>query len=427
METITDIPLMQEAVESCHYFWKAGWGEFHAGNLSYLLSEEELAELAPYFRPDPIRVPVEFDTCGLEGRCFLATRSGGQFRTLPRRVERDMGIIRVLDGAYEILWGYDGGAGRPTSELPAHLLCHAARLGCDPGNRIVMHCHPTYLNAMTTIADMEEHAFTKALWSLNSECILVFPDGVGTLPWMVCGEGPIGPATAEKMRTYRVVVWPCHGMFASGGSFDEVIGLIEAIEKNAQVYVSVNGQPKNVISDRQLEELAAHFGLKAQVRPVAEGEVPIADLIDERLMLFDIDASSKEDLIRQMAQRAEEAGYVVPGYADDVIERELSYPTALPTPVMKVAVPHAMVQDHVLKSTIVAARLAHPVTFKEMGDGINDVEVEMAFMLVAKGDKHHLKVLQKLIMMIADSQQLEVIKGISEPAAMASELLARLS
>lgn len=262
MSSILDTPLLKEAVASCHYFWEAGWGEFHAGNLSYLLSEEELADLKPFFRDDPIRVPVAFDTCGLEGRYFLATRSGGQFRTLPNRVERDMGIIRVVEGAYEIVWGYEDGAGRPTSETPAHLLCHAARLSQNPDNRIVMHCHPTYLNAMSTIADMSEEALTKTLWSLNSECVLVFPDGVGVLPWMKCGEGPIGPATAEKMKTYRVVVWPYHGIFASGSSFDETIGLIETIDKNAHVYVLVGGNIKQCITDEQVHELADHFGLE---------------------------------------------------------------------------------------------------------------------------------------------------------------------
>ena len=173
-----------------------------------------------------------------------------------------MGIIRVVEGAYEIMWGYENGTGRPTSETPAHLLCHAARLSQNPDNRIVMHCHPTYLNAMSTIADMSEEALTKTLWSLNSECVLVFPDGVGVLPWMKCGEGPIGPATAEKMKTYRVVVWPYHGIFASGSSFDETIGLIETIDKNAHVYVSVGGNIKQCITDEQVHELADHFGLE---------------------------------------------------------------------------------------------------------------------------------------------------------------------
>ncbi len=265
MGSILDLPLMREAAESCHLFWQSGWGECHAGNLSYLLSEDEVAELAPYFLDEPVRVEATFDTCGLEGRYFLATRSGSQFRTIVSRVETDLGILRVGEGFYEIVWGYGDGELRPTSELPAHLLCHAARLASNDANRIVMHCHPTYVNAMSTIADMEERAFTKMLWSLNSECILVFPEGIGTLPWMPCGEGSIAPATAEKMRTYRVVVWPYHGMFASGESFDEVIGLIETIEKNAQVYVAVGGKPQNRISDEQLRELAEHFGLDPEI------------------------------------------------------------------------------------------------------------------------------------------------------------------
>ena len=265
MNSIEDSPLIKEAIASCHYYWKAGWGEFHAGNLSYLLDEGELAQLSEFFLPEPVRVPVDFDTCGLVGRSFLVTRTGGSFRTIPDRVSRDLGVIRVVDNAYEILWGLSEGQGRPTSELPAHLLCHASRLSTGAKNRIVMHVHPTYINAMTTLASLDEREFTKELWRLNSECIVVFPEGLGVLPWMVCGEGPIGPATAEKMRDYRVVVWPYHGIFASGGSFDEVIGLIETVEKCAQVYVSVSGSPRHCITDDELRALAAHFGLKAEV------------------------------------------------------------------------------------------------------------------------------------------------------------------
>ena len=54
-------------------------------------------------------------------------------------------------------------------------------------------------------------------------------------------------------------------MIASGESFDVVIGLIETIEKNAQVYVAVNGEPKKRISDDELRELAHHFGLDPEI------------------------------------------------------------------------------------------------------------------------------------------------------------------
>ena len=198
MNSIEDSPLIKEAIASCHYYWKAGWGEFHAGNLSYLLDEGELAQLSEFFLPEPVRVPVDFDTCGLVGRSFLVTRTGGSFRTIPDRASRDLGVIRVVDNAYEILWGLSEGQGRPTSELPAHLLCHASRLSTGAKNRIVMHVHPTYINAMTTLASLDEREFTKELWRLNSECIVVFPEGLGVLPWMVCGEGPIGPGLPRR-------------------------------------------------------------------------------------------------------------------------------------------------------------------------------------------------------------------------------------
>lgn len=157
-----------------------------------------------------------------------------------------------------------------------------------------------------------------------------------------------------------------------------------------------------------------------------EEAIKIADLVAPELVLFDVEAQTKEELIRKLAGRAEENGYVVQGYAGDVIEREQSYPTALPTAVMKVAVPHAIVQDHVLKAGIVVGRLAQPVAFKEMGDGVRDVDVECAFMLVAKGDKHHLSVLQRLIGMLADQASMEELKAVDTPEGMVEFLVEKL-
>lgn len=263
MESIMTIPFMEEIIESCHYFWEAGWGEFHAGNVSYLLSDEEISAASEWFEREPVHVEVGFEASELEGSCFLVTRAGGAFRTIRNHASRDLGIIRIGNQGYDILWGLDGGKARATSELPAHILCHQARRRKNADNKIVMHCHPTYVNAMTAIHELDEKEFTKSLWKMNSECILVFPEGLGLLPWMVCGDGPIGPATAEKMEKYRVVIWPIHGMFASGASLEETIGLIETIEKNAHIYLMCQGCLKNCIHDNQLKALAEAFHITA--------------------------------------------------------------------------------------------------------------------------------------------------------------------
>ena len=91
----------------------------------------------------------------------------------------------------------------------------------------------------------------------------MFPDGIGVLPWMLCGNNAIGEATAEKMKQYRLVVWGIHGIYGVGKTMDEAFGLIETVEKAAQLYMLYAHLPhKNTILDHQLVEIAEHFGVE---------------------------------------------------------------------------------------------------------------------------------------------------------------------
>ena len=179
---------------------------------------------------------------------------------------KNLGIVRLKDGGAtaELLWGFSDG-GKFTSEFPAHMMSHAARLAVDPHNRVVMHCHPTNLLAMTYVHDLDEIKFTRTLWQMCTECIVVFPDGVNVLPWMLCGTNEIGIATAEKMSSARLVVWAQHGLYGAGADLDEAFGLIETAEKAAEIYMKIAHLPlKNTITDAQMHELEAHFGVKAR-------------------------------------------------------------------------------------------------------------------------------------------------------------------
>ena len=96
-----------------------------------------------------------------------------------------------------------------------------------------------------------------------TECIVVFPDGIGVLPWMVCGNNEIGVATAKKMEDYRLVVWGLHGIYGAGKDMDETFGLIETVEKAAQLYMSIAHLPHlNTIRDEELKAVADAFGLE---------------------------------------------------------------------------------------------------------------------------------------------------------------------
>ncbi len=141
-------------------------------------------------------------------------------------------------------------------------MCHMARLKKDPENRVVMHSHPTHTLAMNFVHELDEKKFTHTLWEMCTECIVVFPDGVGILPWMLCGTNGIGEATAKKMAEFRLVIWAMHGIYGAGKSLDETFGLIETVEKAAQIYMLACNRPRvNTITDEQLKELAEYFGV----------------------------------------------------------------------------------------------------------------------------------------------------------------------
>ena len=263
MKDILTAPFLLELCRTVSNMYRLGWDERNGGNISWMLDEAQVGEYLDLSRV--VRtIPTGFEAKPLIGKIFIVTGTGKYFRNIPKYPERDLGIIRIAEDGVtaELLWGFSDG-GKFTSELPAHLMSHMTRLSVDPANRVVMHCHPTYLLAMNFVHPLEEKALTHTLWEMCTECMVVFPDGVGVLPWMVCGTNEIGIATAEKMKEFRLVVWGMHGLYGVGKDIDEAFGLIETVEKAAQVYMLSYNRPRiNTIRDDELVEIAKAFGLE---------------------------------------------------------------------------------------------------------------------------------------------------------------------
>ncbi len=265
MKDILQAKFMVEMIRTATNMYAHGWDERNGGNISLLLSEEEVTE---YLDPEKVlrTIPTGFEAKELDGKIFLVTGTGKYFKNVQYEPDVNLGIVRLTDGGRnaELLWGFTDG-GQFTSEFPAHMMSHAARLAVDPANRVVMHCHPTNLLAMTYVHDLDEVQFTRTLWQMCTECIVVFPDGVNVLPWMLCGTNEIGVATAEKMKTARLVIWSQHGIYGAGKDLDETFGLIETAEKAAEIYMKIAHLPlKNTITDVQMHELEVRFNVKAR-------------------------------------------------------------------------------------------------------------------------------------------------------------------
>ena len=254
MKDILEAPFVVEMIRTTTNMYNHGWDERNGGNISLLLEE---ADVKDYLDTDAVirAIPTGFSAPELDGKYFLVTGTGKYFKNVQYAPDVNLGLVRIANGGEtaELLWGFTDG-GKFTSEFPAHMMSHVARLKVDPDNRVVMHCHPANLLAMTYVHTLDEREFTRTLWQMCTECIVVFPDGVNVLPWMLCGTNEIGEATAEKMSTARLVVWSLHGIYGAGKDLDETFGLIETAEKAAEIYMKIAHLPRvNTITDEQMQ------------------------------------------------------------------------------------------------------------------------------------------------------------------------------
>ena len=255
---------VKDFLEAAELVSSKGWAERNAGNMSCIIPEIEAKKYFDIGQPTK-SFELDVNVKELAGKIFLVTATGTYLRKLRADPASGLGVVKVSEGgnSLDLLWGFEGN-NSPTSEIRMHFMGHLERLKVDPNHRVIIHTHATNTIVMSTIGELDDKAFTAALWRMHSECLVVFPDGISIIPWMVPGTPEISSATAEKLRDYRIVVWPLHGLIGAGGSVDEVMGLIETVEKNAEIYVKSMGLESShrVVTDKQLIDIAKYFNVK---------------------------------------------------------------------------------------------------------------------------------------------------------------------
>lgn len=257
--------------------WEQGWHERNGGNLSYRMKMEEVEQVKENFQPSEwkeIGTTVE----KLAGEFFLVTGSGKYFRNVIINPEDSICIIEVdsTGTKYRIMWGLVNG-GKPTSELPSHLMNHEVKkLATDGRYRVIYHAHTTNIIALTFVLPLEDEVFTRELWEMATECPVVFPDGVGVVPWMVPGGRDIAVATSKLMEKYDLAIWAHHGMFAAGEDFDLTFGLMHTAEKSAEILVkmlSMTPYKRQTITPDDFRHLAKDFNVTLPEKFLYEKDV----------------------------------------------------------------------------------------------------------------------------------------------------------
>lgn len=244
--------------------WEQGWHERNGGNLSYRMKKEEVEAVREELRTDGEWKEIGTSVPKLAGEYFLVTGSGKYFRNVILAPEDSLAVIEIDETGerYRICWGLVNG-GRPTSELPSHLMNHEVKVIASGGrHRVIYHAHPANVIALTFVLPLKDAVFTRELWEMATECPVVFPDGVGVVGWMVPGGRDIAVATSELMKQYDVAIWAHHGMFCSGEDFDLTFGLMHTVEKAAEILVkvlSIRPDKLQTITAQNFRDLAVDF------------------------------------------------------------------------------------------------------------------------------------------------------------------------
>lgn len=262
--SIVDVKFVQGFIRMCNDGWEQGWHERNGGNLSYRIKKEEVEEVKEYLAKEAEWKPIGTSVPGLAGEYFMVTGSGKYFRNVILDPEDSICILEVdkTGEKYRVLWGLVNG-GKPTSELPSHLMNHEVKKNVTGGkHRVIYHAHPANIIALTFVLPLKDEVFTRELWEIMTECPVVFPSGVGVVEWMVPGGRDIAVATSELMKQYDVAIWAHHGMFCSGEDFDITFGLMHTVEKAAEILVkmlSMRPDKLQTITAQNFRDLANDF------------------------------------------------------------------------------------------------------------------------------------------------------------------------
>lgn len=262
---ITELNIMKEFMKMTDDAWLKGWHERNGGNITYRLTDSEAKEIEALINEDSEYKAIGAKVSNLANEYFIVTGSGKFIRNISIKPEENIGIVKIDESGenYKVVWGLHNNA-RPTSELQSHLMSHSVKKENTNGtHRVIMHSHTTNIIALTFVLPLDGKVFTRELWEMATECPVVFASGIGVVPWMVPGGAEIGAATSELMKEHDIVIWAHHGTFCSGETLDLTFGLMDTVEKSAEILVKVLslGGKKQTISPENFRELAKGFNI----------------------------------------------------------------------------------------------------------------------------------------------------------------------
>lgn len=131
---------------------------------------------------------------------------------------------------------------------------------------------------------------------------------------------------------------------------------------------------------------------------------------NESLIAFDLEAKNAHEVIDILAGRLHMQGLVAEDYGEQTWRRELDHPTGLPTKPFCIAFPHADA-DGVQQSALGVAVLRQPVTFQNMADPDEGLDVRLVFMLANRDPEEQIQTLRNLAVLFGQPEKLTELRN----------------
>lgn len=144
--------------------------------------------------------------------------------------------------------------------------------------------------------------------------------------------------------------------------------------------------------------------------------VTVAELeFNEDLIAFLDDVSDWEQAEDQLADVLFKNGHVRAGFAEAIVEREKSFPTALEVGEHNVAIPHCDA-EYTITPALCFGVLRSPVTWRRMDDADETCQVNFVVMLALSDPHDHLEILQRVVSLVQNQALLEEVLSASNAA-----------
>ncbi|MDK2827891.1 MAG: galactitol system component [Clostridium butyricum] len=134
----------------------------------------------------------------------------------------------------------------------------------------------------------------------------------------------------------------------------------------------------------------------------------ISEFFNKELIVTNFDAKCKEDVFDVLYKKLYENGFVKESYLEAIKKREKNFPTGLQLNRYNVAIPHTD-PEHVVKPAIAIATLKNPVIFKNMANPLEDVKINIVFMIALNEAHSQVEMLQQMVQLIQNDNLLEKI------------------